>query len=177
MAVKIDVDQITESRKSISFSEPVEGLGLMYGGAEAMDFHFPPSLEVSLVYYRSGQELFFEGFLSGTVEGVCSRCLKTLSFSIEKPFSFVLTPEPFPSKSRELNRDEMGLSFYSSLEIDLSPFVREQLLLALPMRPLCDDNCRGLCGGCGADLNEGPCLCPAPQGDPRMGTFRSLKSS
>lgn len=175
--MQIAVDQITESRKSKSFSEPVEGLNLLQGNDEVRDFHFPPSVEVAISYYRSGQELFFEGSLSGSVEAVCSRCLKTFSFSIEKSFSFVLTPEPFPSKSKELNRDELGLSFYSSPEIDLSPLVREQLLLALPLRPLCDENCRGLCGGCGANLNEESCLCPAPQGDARMGAFRSLKLS
>ncbi|MGH7829255.1 MAG: YceD family protein, partial [Candidatus Binatia bacterium] len=70
---------------------------------------------------------------------------------------------------------EMGLSFYSSNEIDLSPLMREQVLLALPTRPLCDDLCRGLCAGCGVNLNHESCLCPPAPGDPRMAVFRTLK--
>ena len=48
----------------------------------------------------------------------------------------------------------MGLSFYTGEDIDLSPFVREQTLLALPLRPLCSEKCRGLCPDCGAELNR-----------------------
>jgi uncharacterized protein len=48
-------------------------------------------------------------------------------------------------------------------------------MLALPTRPLCDENCRGLCGGCGANLNREPCACSASADDPRMALFRKLK--
>lgn len=173
--MKILVNQITESPKNIRFTERVEELNLIYSEDRARDFRFPPLLDVSLVYYRSGREIFFSGWLGGTIEGNCSRCLKSYSFSLEKEFDVVLTPEPFSAKSKELNRDEMGLSFYSAEEINLSPFIREQMLLALPMRPLCEDSCRGLCVGCGADLNEEGCRCPSLPGDPRMAFFRTLK--
>ena len=69
----------------------------------------------------------------------------------------------------------MGLSFYASEEIDLSPFIREQVLLALPMCPLCEASCRGLCPSCGINLNDEACVCISPSGDPRMAFFRSLK--
>lgn len=174
--MRVSVDKITETPKEISFAEGVEELNRIYREGEARDFRFPSSLDVNLVYYRSGQELFFSGSFGGTIEGYCSRCLKIYSFPLEKRFDFVLTPKPLATKGKELNREEMGLSFYGAEEIDLSPFIREQVLLALPMRPLCGDNCRGLCVGCGADLNEEPCLCPSLPGDPRMALFRGLKS-
>lgn len=173
--MKIAVDRITESPKDISFSEGIEGLNLIYNGEEISDFRFPSFLEVNLVYYRSGRDIFFQGRLGGTIEGRCSRCLKSFSFPIEKKFDFVLTPVPFSAKSKELNRDEMGLSFYAGEKINLSPFIREQVLLALPMHQLCEDGCRGLCVDCGVNLNEEPCLCAPSPGDPRMALFRSLK--
>lgn len=173
--MKISVEQITESPKELRFKESIEDLNLLCADDETRDYRFPPLLDVSLVYYRSGQELFFQGWLGGMVEGSCSRCLKSYSFSLEKRFDFVLTPDPVSAKSRELTRDEMGLSFYSAEEINLSPFVREQVLLALPTRPLCVDSCRGLCVGCGADLNEESCRCSRAPGDPRMTFFRNLK--
>jgi len=53
--------------------------------------------------------------------------------------------------------------------------IREQVLLALPTRPLCDEDCRGLCPSCGADLNEGDCRCATSHSDPRMAIFRDMK--
>lgn len=173
--MKIPVDRIGESPKDIDFAESTDELNSIYGVQGHRDFRFPPSLEVNLVYYRSGQDLFFRGRLGGTVEGTCSRCLKSYFFALEKAFDFVLTPKPLSAKSKELNRDEMGLSFYTAEEINLSPFIKEQVLLALPTRPLCAEGCRGLCMGCGVNLNEESCLCATSEGDPRMAFFRTLK--
>jgi uncharacterized protein len=173
--MKILVNQMTESPKDLSFAEGTEELNRIYSGERAKEFRFPPLVDVRVVYYRSGRELFFHGSVGGMVEGACSRCLKIYSFALEKKFDFVLTPDPFSVKSKELDRDEMGLSFYSEEEINLSPYIREQVLLALPMRPLCDEECRGLCSGCGADLNDEPCRCVYSRGDPRMAPFRTMK--
>ena len=173
--MKIPLNQISESLKEIQFEEGIEDLNPADVGQKRGEFRFPPFLNVNLTYYRSGQDLFFHGHLDRVIEACCSRCLRFYSFSLEKDFDFVLTPEPPTAKSRELYRDEMGLSFYSSEDINLSPFIREQVLLALPMRPLCDEGCRGLCPSCGLNLNHESCLCPAPSGDPRMGFFRNLR--
>lgn len=175
LVVKLPVGTIAETPKKLAFAEEVSDLNLLYSQEGAGDFRFPPSLEVSLVYYRSGQELFFHGRLGGRIEGRCSRCLESYTFPLEKDFDFVLTPEPALPTNGELSRDEMGLSFYATEEINLSPFIREQVLLALPMRPLCEDSCRGLCTGCGVNLNEESCLCAASEGDPRTAFFRTLK--
>ena len=173
--LKITVYQITESFKEIQFEEGIEDLKRISLGQKRGDFRFPPFLNVNLTHYRSGQDLFFQGHLDGVVNGCCSRCLRYYSIPLEKDFAIVLTPEPPPAKSREINRDEMGLSFYSSEEIDLSPFIREQVLLALPMGPLCDEGCRGLCSNCGVNLNHESCLCPTLTGDSRMAFFRNLR--
>lgn len=173
--VKLSVGTIAEAPKELAFAEEVSDLNLLYNQEGPGDFRFPPSFEVSVVYYRSGQDLFFHGRLGGRIEGRCSRCLERFHFPLEKDFDFVLTPEPASATNGELSRDELGLSFYAAEEINLSPFIREQVLLALPMRPLCEDSCRGLCARCGINLNEESCLCAASEGDPRMAFFRTLK--
>lgn len=173
--MKISIHQITESFAEVCFQEGIEEVHLTHEEKPGSDFRFPFPLEVQLNYYRSGRDLFFQGELTGTAEGGCSRCLNSYQFPIEKKFDFVLTPEPLPAKSKELNRDELGLGFYSSDEIDLSPFIREQAILALPTRPLCDNQCRGLCPGCGVNLNSESCQCPSQPGDPQMGLFRNLR--
>lgn len=175
--MKIPVDDIPQSPREVSFSERVEELNEIYAKGGARDFRFPPSLHVALVYYRSGTELFFHGRFEGSIAASCSRCLKDFSFQMDRQFEFVLMPDPVPSArgAEELSRADLGLSFYSTEEIDLSALIKEQVMLALPTRPLCSEDCRGLCGSCGADLNREACACSATLGDPRMAVFRTLK--
>ena len=175
--MKIPVDDIPQLPKEISFSERIEELNEIYAKGSARDFRFPPSLHVALVYYRSGKELFFHGRLEGSIAASCSRCLNDFSFKMDRQFEFVLMPDPALSArgAEELSRADLGLSFYSTEEIDLSPLIKEQVMLALPTRPLCSEDCRGLCGGCGADLNREACACSVTIGDPRMAVFRALK--
>ncbi len=173
--MKLAVNQVTESPRDIRFQEGVDELNRTCATDPRSDFRFLAPIEVELSYYRSGRDIFFHGVLTGTVEGCCSRCLKSYPSSIEKRFDFVLTPELPPAKSRGLNRGELGLGFYSSDEIDLSPYIREEAILILAMRPLCDSECRGLCSGCGVDLNMESCRCTFKSDDPRLAVLRGLR--
>jgi uncharacterized protein len=177
--MKIPVDEISSSAKEITYFERIEDLNEIYTSAQVRDFKFPSSLSVHLAYYRSGEEIFFHGSLRGDFNASCSRCLKIYSFNLAKEFEFVLIPDPnrCGRKSEGLRSDELGLSYYSTEEIDLAPLIKEQVLLALPTRPLCAEECRGLCSGCGVNLNDEKCVCDALPGDPRMELFRTLKIS
>jgi DUF177 domain-containing protein len=175
--MKIPIDDIPQSPKEISFSERIEELNETFAKDNVRDFHFPQLLDVDLVYHRLGQEVFFHGSFAGTLEGCCSRCLETYAFTLNKEFDFVLKPDPRKSDRRveELKREDLGLSYYSTEEINLAPLIREQVMLALPTRPLCDEKCLGLCGGCGANLNRDACTCSLAASDPRMALFRRLR--
>lgn len=175
--MKIAVDEVPQSPKQVQFSESIEGLKEIYRQSNNRDFGFPPRLDVDLVYYRSGQELFFSGGFYGRFTGCCGRCLEVYNFTLDKEFEFVLTPHSSKSDRRaeELRREDLGLSYYSTDEIDLAPLIAEQVMLALPTRPLCSDNCRGLCVSCGVNLNGETCSCSTTPGDPRMAIFRNLK--
>jgi uncharacterized protein len=175
--MKISVDEIPQSPKEIKFSESIEELNEIYCRGKSQDFRFPPSLQVELAYYRSGADIFFSGSFRGRFSGTCGRCLEDYEFPLEKRFDFVLTPDPLQSETgaEELSRDDLGLSYYSGDEINLAPLIAEQVMLALPTIPLCSENCRGLCGTCGVNLNRESCHCTATTGDPRMAIFRNLK--
>jgi uncharacterized protein len=175
--MRIPVDDIPQSPKEIKFSERIEELNEIYAKGSVRDFRFPRFVGVNLVYYRSGLELFFHGGFEGSFEGCCSRCLKDFSFKVDRAFDIVLIPDPAKSArgAEELRREDLGLSYYSTDEINLAPLIAEQVMLALPTRPLCANDCRGLCGGCGANLNLEACGCSAAVGDPRMAVFRTLK--
>ncbi|HEY3151038.1 MAG TPA: DUF177 domain-containing protein [Candidatus Binatia bacterium] len=175
--MKISVDEVPQFPKEIRFSESIEELKETYRQSNNRDFGFPPRLDVDLVYYRSGQEIFFSGRFSGWFTGCCGRCLEAYNFTLDKEFEFILTPRSSQSDRRaeELRREDLGLSYYSTDEIDLAPLIAEQVMLALPTRPLCSDNCRGLCASCGVNRNRETCSCSKATGDPRMAIFRTLK--
>ena len=175
--MKISVDDITESEREIAFVERLDELNELYQRGEFRDFRFPPFLNVALAFYRSGQEIFFKGTLRGRLEACCGRCLSNYSFGLHTDFDFVLVPDPSKSgrRTEELKREDLGLSYYSTEEINVTPLIREQVMLALPTRPLCHESCRGLCGGCGVNLNHETCNCVTSTADPRMAIFRTLK--
>jgi uncharacterized protein len=175
--MKIPVDEIPQSPKEITYSENIEDLNKIFRRSDHPEFDFPPSLKVDVVYYKSGPDIFFNGHLRGQFFGCCGRCLENYGFTLEKDFAFVLTPEPSKAErgAEELHSAELGLSYYSGDEIDLAPLIAEQVMLSLPTRPLCGEECRGLCKSCGANLNRESCDCSADTSDPRMAIFRTLK--
>lgn len=175
--MKIPLDEISQTPKEIRFSENLEGLEEVYRRSKNREFSFPSLLAVALTYYRTGRDIVLDGRLSGKLSARCGRCLEDFVFDLEKRFASVLTPRPnaLNRRAEELNRDDLDLSYYSTEEIDMSPLIAEQVLLALPTRPLCRESCRGLCGACGANLNFETCSCSAAGDDPRLAIFRTLK--
>ncbi len=87
----------------------------------------------------------------------------------------VLTPATPLTGEIELAPGDLTQSFYEGTEIDLTPLMYEQIMLALPTRPLCGEECRGLCPQCGINRNTGQCACVAEAGDPRWSVLRNLK--
>ncbi|MRR10305.1 DUF177 domain-containing protein, partial [bacterium] len=77
-------------------------------------------------------------------------------------------------RERELSADDLAAIEYRKGEIDLWPELREAVLLALPLKPLCREDCRGICPACGRDLNEGSCGCREDRGDHRWDKLREL---
>jgi uncharacterized protein len=75
---------------------------------------------------------------------------------------------------REVADDDLSTAYFHDNAIDLEDLMREQFLLALPMKPLCSDACKGLCPQCGANLNTNPCNCNPSWVDPRLKVLSDL---
>jgi uncharacterized protein len=113
----------------------------------------------------------------GTV--ACSRCLEDVDWTVDEPMSLEYRwAESAPLEDEiGLDDDDLDVSFLEGSELDLLELAAEQILLALPMRILCDEDCRGLCPTCGANRNAGEaCSCP-PDVDPRWQALAALKNS
>jgi uncharacterized protein len=177
--VKVAVQDIKESPTIATFSEDAGDVNaLLRHGAH--DYH-ARAIGVSLVYYRAGMDVFVDGEFWANLDGTCSRCLIEYPFPLARRFNLLLAPiselGPLGERSGELREEDLSLSYYTGEEIDFSPLVQEQLILALPTRPLCSASCRGLCPQCGASLNAGECGCVVEHDEPRLAMLRSLKVS
>ncbi|MDH4185620.1 MAG: DUF177 domain-containing protein [Nitrospira sp.] len=148
------------------------------------------SLAVSLDLTNVEGLVAVTGVLEGVVIRECVRCLKQyedpLAFSVRAAF----IPEPKlpsrnpkridPRRSRtetvEVEEEEEpdDQYQYQGNHLELAPMLREHVILAAPMQPLCSDECRGLCAQCGKNLNEGPCQCAS---EPPIPTFRVVQSA
>jgi uncharacterized protein len=171
--VRLRVRDIEETPKELAYDEPTSELNPLLAHGPVRDFTFVGPANVHLNYYRSGQEIFLQGEVSTAVVGQCARCLEEFRFLHEPRFSFIMVPHQGRWASEDL-AEGGDLNWYEGEEIDVSPLLRERLMLALPTLPLCRDDCLGLCAQCGRNLNAGACDCTAAV-DPRLAVLRSLK--
>jgi DUF177 domain-containing protein len=174
--VKIRIDDITAEAKEIAFAESESETNRVLAQGPIREYRLEGPISVTVSFYRAGTELFFSGDLRTQTLAVCARCTEEFEAENDRPFRFVLSPKAVGyDVDSALQGDDLEFSLYEGEDIDLSPLIREQILLALPTRPLCREDCRGLCPQCGANLNLGPCGCRAETGDPRLEAIRSLK--
>ncbi|MET0153397.1 MAG: DUF177 domain-containing protein [Candidatus Binatia bacterium] len=173
--MKIRVVDIKETEKSAAFVEDVREINEALGGTGPVDYQFRGGVPVDVSFYRLGSDLFFRGRFRSEVSGTCARCLESYSFALGKEFTFVLKPLNAAAAEAELTEEDLSFSFYEGDEVNLAPLVRETLLLALPTKPLCREDCRGLCPRCGANRNGAECGCREEWRDPRLEVLRTLK--
>ena len=125
---------------------------------------------------RTQRGILVQGDFETEVDLDCSRCLQPFSSAVRLkieeeylPTIDILTGERMPTP------DEPGTFRIDDRHIiDLTEAVRQYALLAVPMKPLCNADCAGICPTCGKNLNRGACGCPTPEGDPRWAELRKL---
>jgi uncharacterized protein len=175
--VRLRIRDIEETSKELVYDESTTELNPLLEHGPVHDFTFVGPATVDLRYYRSGQEIFLDGEVRATVIGQCARCLESFEFAHAPRFSFIMVPRQGRWAEEDLEGGGGDLTWYEGEEIEVSPMLRERMLLALPTLPLCRDGCRGLCAQCGGNLNEGPCDCTDAVGDIRLAVLRTLKRS
>ena len=127
--------------------------------------------------HKDGEAYRAAGTVSTRLELECGRCLETFEIAVESPFELRYVPEPAAmadGDEREVTEDDLTTSYYKEESIDLGELMHEQFLLALPMKPLCSEACKGLCPHCGTNLNKGTCDCKPIWTDPRLAALEGL---
>ncbi len=137
----------------------------------------PDMAHVFLKVFRFGKKILVEGTLKISVSLNCSRCLRDFSYPADTAFRDEYEPaeEIKGEDDQELTEQELDLSFYSNDELDIPEIIKEQVILSIPMKPLCNTDCQGICPKCGKDLNDGACGCKEEGIDPRLAPLNKLK--
>jgi uncharacterized protein len=131
---------------------------------------------VSLQIDPDGVDVFVHGRVGATVPQTCSRCLESFPARVDAPVDVRLVPRPATADTLELGADDLDVDFYENDLLDLDRVVETETTLALPMKPLCRADCRGLCPACGGNRNLVQCSCSERAPDPRLAALRDLAS-
>jgi uncharacterized protein len=137
------------------------------------------NLDWSASAERAGLEIRIAGLLNTTLEFGCARCLEPARIDISKPFDLFFRQRHEAmfdeDEEVELNEQDMRTAFFTGTKLAIGDILREQVLLALPMKALCRVDCKGLCPTCGTNLNSGSCSCPREEFSPHMDTLLEIK--
>lgn len=123
---------------------------------------FGEPLVFHLRLQRTGRFVELDGHLDALVVLQCGRCLQSFKQSLSESFALTFVPRDQDNKAEEeveLEAVELGLVVYEDDILELQAPLQEQLLLAIPINPLCSETCQGLCPECGANLNTVKCDC------------------
>ncbi len=136
--------------------------------------------EGSLVFV--GPDFLLEATLHYRQRLHCDRCLTAYEQEVELPLAFVVTNRPDDvsatddgAGARELEPEDLTTLGAVDGAVDLAVLVREQVELNLPMKPICDPACRGLCPQCGADRGREVCTCAGERFDPRWSGLEAIR--
>ena len=145
--------------------------------SEAGTYQIVAPVELDFDIHKDKDKFRLEGHLRTELELPCSRCLEPFRFAVDADFDQRYLPASAASADpdREVQEDDLETSYYSDDQIDLAELMREQFYLALPMKPLCRDDCRGLCPQCGTNLNTGTCDCSPVWEDPRLAALKAIR--
>jgi uncharacterized protein len=130
-----------------------------------------------------GESVHVRGELRAGLDLECNRCLAPYTLAVKQDLDLFFLPHRPEAESAEEQEDEVQLedhemvvAYHDGQRLDLGEVVREQLFLAVPMKRLCRDDCKGRCPRCGADRNATPCSCPPPEAeeDPRLAPLKKL---
>ena len=134
-------------------------------------------VEVAFDIHKDKEKFRLAGSVRAELELSCSRCLEPFRLPVDAEFDLRYLPAAAAAaeSEHEVADDDLETSYYRDDQIDLNELLREQFYLALPMKPLCREDCRGLCPQCGTNLNAGACGCAPVIEDPRLAPLRNLR--
>ncbi len=133
-------------------------------------------LSAGLFLTLEGRDLIASGSFVAEGEASCDRCTEMFKVTLEKGFQTILLPRdrgPSGAANVQLHEEDLEIGFYDGAGVEVADIFWEQVALALPVKLLCSEECRGVCAACGGNRNRGECSC---SGNRKTGPFDILKT-
>jgi len=167
---------------AVDFSEQIEPGVIDLGGEAIQSGVLKTAGRAQLVKEHHGKHLLLKdiriaGDFSTKVEVTCARCLEPVIQDLEKKFDLLYRPQGADAGRAELSvtAAEAEVGYYRGKGLLLEDVLREQVLLDLPLKAICREDCQGLCPHCGRNLNQEQCDCTEPVEDPRWSALKDLR--
>jgi uncharacterized protein len=175
------IEQIKENGLTLEFEEKPEVFPVLFEMTNQGECNFFAPIKTALRAIRIDDMIDVKGHINTLVRLPCGRCLKEYETPLKSRFDLTYVhrlpgiQEDEEQDEVEISAAEMGLIYFEGKDINLQDGIQEQVIMALPVKMLCRENCKGLCAGCGNDLNEGDCGCSRQHPDSRFAALKNLK--
>lgn len=169
----LDLSRMRESRDRVDRTLEPSALP----AADAEEFRVEAPVRLAFDISKDGSQFHLVGHVASSLTLACGRCLDDIVLPVDLAFDLLYLPHKDNAGEAEVEveDDDLTTAFYGNDEIDLGQLVLEQFYLAVPMKPLCRESCRGLCPECGTNLNTATCSCVREWTDPRLDGLRTLR--
>lgn len=157
----VDIKSI--GSKGLQVTDTIDASDINVEGSESL---FMENLEYSVFFTRDGDRIKAKGRVTTLVVLKCVRCIEEFEFKVNSDFDVILFPADMVDVSvNALGADEMEYIFYDGKKIDVIKILLEQVGLYIPLNPICQKKCNGLCPNCGTNLNYDKCKCDVSDGN------------
>jgi len=176
-AVKIRIDDLKDKTVVLSDEESFAGYPTLMALQDAGECLFLAPLRIHLTVVKEYDHIRVNGRVETSLRLNCARCLAEHQLEIKSPFTifYMRAADIAQDEEVELAEDELISATYEGDEIDFTAEIAAQIIMAIPFKPLCSEDCRGLCPICGADLNIGECACDRNESGFRFSVLKNLK--
>ena len=175
--MKIEVMKIPEEGLNLHISrEGDDWFSELVKAGGKLDFSIR-KVDISCRVAKVREKVFIEGSMEALLNQECCRCLEMAEVPVRTTFRYILIPGHLTfRRSQGLEEGQADFGYYDEEQIDLNPLLFEQIMLQIPMKVLCMDTCRGLCPGCGVNLNVTECDCRKESTDERLSILKRWKT-
>ncbi len=187
--MRVNIDEIKEAGLDRTWDLPRETVDDMVQGDQA-SYRAKSPMHVAARLRKVDRRVLLDAQAKASLTAPCGRCLTQVEVVVPVDFEITFVPaeeleeaegeegqpdHPNASRAGSFDAEAADEEVYAGKVLELDPVVREQLLLALPRYPVCQEGCKGLCSVCGANLNERDCGCDRHVPDPRWAGLEKLK--
>ncbi len=151
----ININKISDMGYALNDTIDIDNAHLLEEGS-----CFLESVEFQVFFKRQDQRIQAQGQIKTIISLDCARCLEPFELKINSRFDIILFPKDMVDpRSTALEDEDLEYIFYENDQIDVEKILVEQVNLFIPFKPVCKADCKGICPGCGANLNRSACPC------------------